>query len=307
MRLALCAATLVACGGRDGFEGVPVEVTPAFAPVPGFQPPVGDPTKISSTFGPRWKFSDQRNDFHLGVDFYGATGEPVLAIGPGTVSGTYPEGSTQFPLGGNVVVVTHALPPGRVFHGLPVTRFHAVYMHLDSIDSAEGDEVVAGQVVGTMGRSGDTTFVHLHFETRVETPCSLSFQLANPDASCVIGFDPHVHPFLFVGGANQDEIGLREIVSPTGTVFRYTATRGDLDLDVVVVGGGGTLGFGEREGIDASSVMSLDAFDYGFVRLAPLDFRSASELLEIDFHFRERPAFLELRDIYGRGLRFDVR
>ena len=86
-------------------------------------------------------------------------------------------------------------------------------------------------------------------------------------------------------------------------MLRYRATRGDLDLDVIETDLG-TIGFGERAGIDATSVAALDDFDYGFLRIVPAEFRSASEELVIDLHFPVRPAYVELRDIYGRGWRY---
>jgi hypothetical protein len=154
-----------------------------------------------------------------------------------------------------------------------------------------------------MGMSGDTDFVHLHFETRVETPCSLAFQLANPDAACALGFDPHVHPFLFVGGDNDDQLLVEEMPVAGGWGLRYTAGRGDLDLDVIATDLG-SIGFGERLGLDATSTTALDDFDRGFVRLVPLPFLSASGTLVMELHFPVRPGFVELRDIHGRGLRF---
>jgi len=284
-------------------EGTPIEVAPEFPPIQVYGAPVADPA-ISSTFGPRWKASDGRYDFHLGIDYYGELGTPVHAIGDGKVSATYPEGTGPFPNGGNVVVVEHELPRGRMFHGQPVTRFFAVYLHLDSIGVTADQVVTRGQEVGRMGMSGDTDFVHLHFETRIETVCSLPYQLANPELACVTGFDPHVHPFLFVGGDNKDVIRVEEIPAMTGLAVRVIATRGDLDLDVIEWDGG-LLGFDERAGIDATSVAALDNFDYGTVRLSPLEFLSSSTEITYEIRFAERPQFLEVRDIFGRGLRFD--
>lgn len=289
----------------DGaLEITPVTRTPPLAPTPIFDPPVPRPTQISSTFGPRWKTSASRYDFHPGIDFFDALGTPVTAIGDGVVDAVHPDGSTAFPLGGNVLVVRHALPTPLTFHGQSVDHLYAVYLHLQSFTVAEGDVVTRGQVVAAMGMTGDTDFVHLHFEIRVQTVCSLPYQVASPSASCVTGFDPHVHPFLFIGGANDDTIRIDEIAPAPGdaVAFRYTATRGDLDLDVVETDLG-ALGFDERAGLDATSLSRLDDFHYGWLALAPLPFGSADEQLVMELHFPTRPAFVEMRDIHGAGVR----
>ena len=280
-------------------EGDPatVEGIPPLTVNAGFRPPVPDPTAISSSFGPRWKSSAGRDDFHLGIDYFGELGTPLLAIGAGTVAGVYPDGSTTFPNGGNVLVIEHAIPACE-FHGTSVGRVFAIYLHCDGVLVGVGDEVTPGQQVATMGKTGDTDFVHLHFETRVETQCSLAYQRAHP-GSCDTGFDPHVHPFLFVGGANADVVRVEPIESD-GFAVRFTETRGDLDLDVIETDFG-TLGFGERAGID---IEQLDNFDYGYLRLVPQPFLSTSEERVFDLHFDAQPSYLELRDIYGRGVRF---
>jgi murein DD-endopeptidase MepM/ murein hydrolase activator NlpD len=285
--------------------GVPIEGAPPLPPAAIFRAPTNAPAAISSTFGPRWKASASRDDFHLGIDYYGALGDPLLAIGDGRVTGVYRDGSATYPDGGNVVVIEHAIPP-REFHGRTVDRIYAVYLHTDTIGVAIDQMVTAGQQVATMGKTGDTDFVHLHFETRVESVCSLAYQLDHPD--CAVGFDPHVHPYLFVGGANADRITVEELPPDTdgGFTARYTATRGDLDLDVIETDLG-ALGFDTRIGLDARSLAALDDFDYGFLRLVPIPFLSTSETLAFELHFPKRPAFLELRDIYGRGLRFGER
>ncbi len=310
-------AALSACSGGDticertgrcveiGEGGVPIEGAPALVPAAMFGAPVEAPAAISSTFGPRWKASADRDDFHLGIDYFAALGAPLLAIGDGRVAGVYRDGSATYPNGGNVVVIEHAIPP-RTFHGRGVERVFALYLHADTIAVAEDEAVTRGQVVATMGDTGDTEFVHLHFETRVQTVCSLGYQQSHPE--CALGFDPHVHPYLFVGGANLDQISVEELPAQAegGLSVRYAATRGDLDLDVIETDLG-TIGFGERLGIDATQTATLDDFDYGFLRIVPLEFLSTSETLALELHFAQRPAYLELRDIHGRGLRFGER
>ncbi|MEJ7599045.1 MAG: M23 family metallopeptidase [Kofleriaceae bacterium] len=310
-RCVVLAAAILGCGDDPMSvlvieDGARVAVAPELPPLGLFGRPVPDPAAISSTFGPRWKASDDRYDFHLGIDYFGELASPVLAIGAGTVEATYAVGEGPFPNAGNVIVVQHALPPGQQFHGKPATRVYAVYLHLDSIEVAANQVVTRGQQIGRMGMTGDTEFVHLHFETRVETVCSLPFQLANPTLACVTGFDPHVHPFVFVGGRNEDAIRVEEIPSPLAFGIRYAATRGDLDLDRIDWTGG-SLGFNHRHGIDASTTPALDNFNYGAAKLSPDEFLSTSAELAIEIHFVERPQFLELRDIFGTGVRFEAR
>jgi len=354
----VCLVWLGACDSSpiDLTAGTPIMGSPALAADPIFSAPIPNPAKISSTFGPRWKSSanrydfhpgiqyfdylgtqasatgpgthasgyplswanfawtlgpvwksgGNRHDFHPGIDYFDDLGTPVLAIGPGTVDAAYPVGSSTFPAGGNVVVVKHTLSAPRMFHGQLVDRIYAVYLHLDSFSVVEGDTVTAGQQIGAMGMTGDTEFVHLHFEIRVQTVCSLPYQIAHPDSTCALGFDPHVHPFLFVGGANDDQLTVTKLPTTSGTKVRIRATRGDLDLDVIQ-SDQGTIGFIERRGIDATSLDTLDNFEYGFLTLEPQPFSSTDSEIVYDLTFPDEIGFLEVRDIYGKGLRFGER
>jgi len=268
-----------------------------------FASPVEAPLDISSTFGPRWKFSDSRYDFHRGIDYYGSTGDPILAIGEGQVTGLYAESSAQYPNGGNVLVVRHDLSDPFTWQDRAIDRLYAVYLHLDSFAVVLDETVSEGQVIADIGISGDTVFPHLHFEIRLQTVCSLEFQLGNPDSACAgYGFDPHVHPYAVVGGENADR-GL-ELDSEDGPPFalNYSATRGDLDLNELRTDLG-ALNFNRRTGIDADSTAALDDFDYGWVTVIPGEFVSESETITYRFEFAERPAYAELLDIHGFGIR----
>ncbi len=131
--------------------------------------PTPDPTLISSGFGPRWKWSDSRYDWHQGIDFYNSTVDTVVSsIGDGVVYAKYVYPDARMPNGGNVLSVVHTLPQPIQFHGFNVTKLYSVYLHLASFASGTdvGATITKGQSIGIMGRSGDTTFVHCHFETR---------------------------------------------------------------------------------------------------------------------------------------------
>ena len=77
----------------------------------------------------------------------------------------------------------------------------------------------------------------------------------------------------------------------------------DLDLDVIATDRG-TIGFNAREGIDATSLTTLDNFEYGWAHLTPRPFSSTSTEIVYDMTFAEPIRFLEVRDIHGHGLRF---
>ncbi|WP_146056989.1 M23 family metallopeptidase, partial [Streptomyces sp. SM14] len=87
--------------------------------------------------------------YHTGVDFALPEGEPVYAVGPGTVvlagtSGDYGE-----------TVVT------RMRDG-----HHVLYAHLSAVEAAVGDELRGGERIGASGNTGRSTGPHLHFEVR---------------------------------------------------------------------------------------------------------------------------------------------
>jgi murein DD-endopeptidase MepM/ murein hydrolase activator NlpD len=85
---------------------------------------------------------------HGGQDIFADCGVPVLAAQAGKVTRAEYEGAA-----GNYAVVTE--PSGR----------SEVYMHLQHPATAgEGDDVAAGERIGTVGRTGDADGCHLHFE-----------------------------------------------------------------------------------------------------------------------------------------------
>jgi murein DD-endopeptidase MepM/ murein hydrolase activator NlpD len=87
--------------------------------------------------------------WHSGIDLAAARGTPVRATLPGIV--TVVVSATGY---GLHVVIDHG-------DGLS-----SLYGHLDTVLVMSGDVVTAGQVIGTVGSTGNATGPHLHFEIR---------------------------------------------------------------------------------------------------------------------------------------------
>ena len=107
-------------------------------------PPVAG--TVSSGFGNR---SGGR---HAGIDILAPAGTEVLAASPG-IAKHVERGKRGY---GNSVVIDH---------GEGITT---LYGHLAAIRVQSGETVPAGAVIGTVGRSGNATTHHLHFELRVD-------------------------------------------------------------------------------------------------------------------------------------------
>ena len=86
---------------------------------------------------------------HQGIDIFAKKGTPVVAISDGVISS---KGNT--PRGGKVLWLQSSKHP-----------WTAYYAHLDKQFVKEGQYVRKGQVLGTVGKTGNarTTPAHLHF------------------------------------------------------------------------------------------------------------------------------------------------
>lgn len=87
--------------------------------------------------------------WHSGIDLAAARGTPVMATLPGVV--TVIVSATGY---GLHVIIDHG-------GGLS-----SLYGHLNTVVVLSGDYVEAGQVIGTVGSTGNATGPHLHFEIR---------------------------------------------------------------------------------------------------------------------------------------------
>lgn len=99
---------------------------------------------ITSRFGVR------SSGMHTGIDIANAKGTNICATAPGTVKFTGWYGGY-----GNLVIVTH---------GNGVDTYYA---HCDQILVTAGQTVAQGQLIATMGTTGNSSGPHLHLEVRV--------------------------------------------------------------------------------------------------------------------------------------------
>jgi murein DD-endopeptidase MepM/ murein hydrolase activator NlpD len=108
------------------------------------------PGAVSSGFGTRLHPITGKVRMHNGLDMNGAQGSPIVAAGSGTVILSGVKGGY-----GNTIMIDHG--------GGMVT----LYAHQYSLAVSVGMSVSAGQVIGYVGNTGQSTAPHLHFEVRI--------------------------------------------------------------------------------------------------------------------------------------------
>ena len=138
-------------GQSDNNKPETAPSTPAPTPTPtpsatGFQNPLAGGYSISSGFGSRQDPTGTAGDFHEGIDMAAPAGTPIMASASGTVVEAGFQGSA-----GNHVIILHS-------NGL-----YSYYMHMSSMAASVGSEVSAGEVIGYVGTTGNSTGNHLHF------------------------------------------------------------------------------------------------------------------------------------------------
>jgi murein DD-endopeptidase MepM/ murein hydrolase activator NlpD len=101
---------------------------------------------------------------HHGIDFPNPTGTTIVAASGGTVihSGPLPSPRNGVNYYGNTVVILHDWQ----WQGQDV---FTLYAHTLELFVQAGDHVEQGQLIAGVGRSGEVTDSHLHFEVRVGT------------------------------------------------------------------------------------------------------------------------------------------
>ncbi len=102
--------------------------------------------KLTSRFGRFRTYSDGRRDHHTGMDLAKAEGAEIYAAANGRV--VLAKSQAVF---GNVVILDHG-------HGVTTS-----YNHLETIGVEVGQQVEKGDVIATMGSTGQSTAPHLHW------------------------------------------------------------------------------------------------------------------------------------------------
>lgn len=106
---------------------------------------------VSSAFGWRIHPISGSEKFHNGVDIALSTGTEVGSCSKGTVILSYYSESA-----GNYIVVEDE------------SGYRCHYMHLDARYVSEGEKVNYGQIIGTVGNTGNSTGPHLHLGVQNE-------------------------------------------------------------------------------------------------------------------------------------------
>lgn len=127
-----------------------------FSSIPFLQPiHSSELTRIGSFFGYRIHPITRVRHMHKGIDLTAPRGTPIYASGNGVVIKIERNrGRIGY---GNLIIIDHEV------NGI-TTR----YAHLQTINVKEGERVIRGQKIGTVGNTGFSTAPHLHYEIRVE-------------------------------------------------------------------------------------------------------------------------------------------
>ena len=122
--------------------------TPSIPPTAGY---------LSSGFGVRISPFARNSDsgdrilgYHTGLDIANALDTPIQATADGVV-----EHAGPFDNYGNAVIIRHT------------SDIETLYAHMDRVAVKVGQQVSRGDIIGYMGRTGDATGVHLHYEVRI--------------------------------------------------------------------------------------------------------------------------------------------
>lgn len=106
---------------------------------------------VSGTITSRYGVSSKiRSSDHTGLDIAASTGTPIKVVASGTVTNASYRGSY-----GNII---------KIDHGNGVETWYA---HTSRMYVTVGQKVTAGETIGEVGTTGNSTGAHLHFEIRI--------------------------------------------------------------------------------------------------------------------------------------------
>ena len=107
--------------------------------------------RFTSFYGQRLSPFGYSSEFHLGVDLADSVGTPLFASADGVViSRGYAGGY------GLRLIVQHDF------------GYQTLYAHLNRAKVRVGDKIKKGQIIGEMGKTGQVTGPHLHYEIRIQ-------------------------------------------------------------------------------------------------------------------------------------------
>jgi murein DD-endopeptidase MepM/ murein hydrolase activator NlpD len=104
---------------------------------------IPDSIPLTGNFAISLGFSEQ----HQAIDFATSIGRNVFAAAAGIVIACYDDRTL-----GNVIMIDH------------LNSYKTLYAHLNSFNVSIDDFVNKGQVIGTVGSTGNSTSPHLHFQ-----------------------------------------------------------------------------------------------------------------------------------------------
>jgi murein DD-endopeptidase MepM/ murein hydrolase activator NlpD len=107
-------------------------------------------TAPTRNFGSRSIFNGEPRSPHAGIDFGGSAGAVVTAPAAGTVVL-----AADLFFTGHTVVIDHG------------AGLYSLYAHLSSMSVGDGDAIVPGTALGTVGATGRATGPHLHWGVRL--------------------------------------------------------------------------------------------------------------------------------------------
>jgi murein DD-endopeptidase MepM/ murein hydrolase activator NlpD len=102
---------------------------------------------ISGVYGSRRTYNGEERNWHKGLDIAAPTGTLIVAPAAAKVALALPESFFN----GNLVILDHG---HQVF---------TIYAHMDTLNVTTGQQVAAGEKLGTVGTTGRSTGPHLHW------------------------------------------------------------------------------------------------------------------------------------------------